>query len=138
VAFIVVYDACVLYPATLRDVLLRLARRGLFRAKWTEAILDECFRSLTDNRPDLAPAALARTRRLINESVADCLVEGYESLISSLTLPDPGDRHVLAAAIRSQAQTIVTFNLKDFPEEVLNPTASRHSIRTTFSSARST
>jgi hypothetical protein len=55
----------------------------------------------------------------MNEAVRDCLVSGYEELIESLTLPDPDDRHVLAAAIRAGAQLIVTYNLKDFPGETL-------------------
>ncbi len=114
-AFVVVYDACVLYPAPLRDFLMRLARTGLVRAKWSEAILDECFRSILASRPDLSAASLARTRDLMNRAVADCLVGGYENFVEGLTLPDPNDRHVLAAAICAGAQVIVTFNLKDFP-----------------------
>ena len=120
-AFVAIYDACVLYPSPLRDVLLRLAQKGLVRARWTETILDECFRSILKNRPDLDSSRLARTRELMNGSVADCLVREYEMLIPSLSLPDPDDRHVLAAAIRCGAQTIVTFNLSDFPVEVLSP-----------------
>lgn len=72
------------------------------------------------NRPDLNLAQLIRTKNLMNANVRDCLVTGYESLISRLTLPDPNDRHVLAAAIHTQADLIVIFNLKDFPASVLN------------------
>lgn len=118
-AFVVVYDACVLYPAPLRDLLMRLAVTGLVRARWTDAILDECFRSIRANRPELHPDALERTRSLMVQAVSDCLVTGYESLIDTLVLPDPDDRHVLAAAIRSAAQAIVTANLEDFPTEKL-------------------
>jgi hypothetical protein len=85
------------------------------RARWTDAILDECFRSIMEQRPELAPAALERTRQLMNSAVPDCRITGFEDLIEGLSLPDPDDRHVLAAAIRVGAQTIVTFNLKDFP-----------------------
>lgn len=120
-AFVVVYDACVLFSAPLRDLLLRLARTGLVRAKWSEAILDECFRSILESRPELPAGALARTRDLVNRAVPDCLVVGYENLVEGIALPDPDDRHVLAAAIRSGAQLIVTFNLKDFPDESLAP-----------------
>ena len=70
---------------------------------------------------ELPPHALVRTRELVNKAVPDCLVIGYENLVEGLTLPDPNDRHVLAAAIRSGAQLIVTFNLKDFPDESLAP-----------------
>jgi len=119
--FVVIYDACVLYPAPLRDFLLRLARTGIVQAKWSDKILDECFEAIVRERPDLKPEALERTRRLMREAIPDCMVSGYENLIDGLTLPDPDDRHVLAAAIRSGAQTIVTFNLKDFPVVALDP-----------------
>ena len=118
-AFGVIYDACVLYPAPLRDLLLRIAVTGIVRARWTEQILDECFRSIVANRPELSAAALSRTRELMNRAVADCLVTGYEGLIDGLALPDVDDRHVLAAASRCGAQTIVTFNLSDFPRSKL-------------------
>jgi hypothetical protein len=120
-AFVVIYDACVLYPAPLRDLLVRLANTGVVRARWSEMILDECFRSILEQRPDLTPEALARTRELMNRAVPDCLVTGFEKLIDGLSLPDPDDRHVLAAAIRAGAQGIVTTNLKDFPDDRLRP-----------------
>lgn len=110
-----------LYPAPLRDLLIRLACTGLFRAKWTEAILDECFRNIAKNRPSSTPAALTRTRYLMNAAVPDCIVTNYASLIDTVVLPDANDRHVLAAAIRCGAQVIVTFNLRDFPGAALGP-----------------
>src|SRR5262245_25231347 len=116
-AFVVLYDACVLYPAPLRDLLLRLAMTGIVRVRWSEQNLDECFRNILANRPDLKPEALARTRELMNQAVPDCLVSGHESLVDSLNLPDPDDRHVLAAAIRCGAQAIITLNLSDFSAE---------------------
>lgn len=120
-AFVVLYDACVLYPAPLRDLLVRIANTGVVRARWSDAILDECFRNILEQRPDLKPRALNRTRELMTKAVPDCLVTGFEALIDGLTLPDPDDRHVLAAAIRAGAQAIVTFNLSDFPELQLAP-----------------
>jgi hypothetical protein len=120
-AFTVIYDACVLYPAPLRDLLIRLASKGLVRARWTDRILDESFRNILANRPDLVPGSLDRTRRLMNRALRDVLVFGYEGLIEGLNLPDPDDRHVLAAAIRAGAQVIVTMNLDDFPESALAP-----------------
>ncbi|MGH8834935.1 MAG: PIN domain-containing protein [Actinomycetes bacterium] len=117
--FVVVYDACVLYGNTQRDMLIRIAQSGLVQAKWTNAILDEVQESLAANRPDIPAEKLARLRSLMNRAVSDVLVEGYEPLIETLKLPDPKDRHVLAAAIKSQAQVIVTSNLKDFPSDVL-------------------
>lgn len=117
--FNVVYDACVLYPAPLRDTLVRVAIAGLVQAKWTDQILDECFTALLANRPDIDPLAVARTRELMNDAVRDVLVEGYEHLIGSVVLPDADDRHVVAAAIHCNAQVIVTTNLKDFPATAL-------------------
>lgn len=118
--FVVVFDACVLYPAPLRDFLLRLATKELFSAKWTETIHDEWIRNLLAERPELEDR-LQRTRQLMDQAVPDCLVEGYEPVAEGLSLPDPDDRHVLAAAICAGAQTIVTFNLNDFPDEALRP-----------------
>lgn len=115
VTFAAVYDACVLYPAPLRDLLMHLALTDLFRARWTDMIHDEWMRNVREDRPDLAPQKLARVRRLMDEHVLDSLVTGHEQLIELLTLPDPGDRHVLAAAIRAEASVIVTYNLSDFP-----------------------
>lgn len=114
-----VYDANVLYPAPLRDLFIRLAQAGLVRARWTEAIHDEWVRNVLKDNPSLSAERLTRTRTLMNEAVRDCLVTGYEDLIESLTLPDPDDRQVLAAAIRADAEVIVTFNLKDFPADML-------------------
>ncbi|MFO0927368.1 MAG: PIN domain-containing protein [Gemmataceae bacterium] len=114
-----IYDANILYPAPLRDLFIRLAQAGLVRARWTEAIHDEWVRNVLKDNSALSPERLSRTRLLMNEAVRDCLVTGYEDLIESLALPDPDDRHVLAAAIRANAEVIVTFNLKDFPAGVL-------------------
>jgi predicted nucleic acid-binding protein len=113
--FIVLYDANVLYPSAQRDLLLRIAQQGLVQAKWTEQILDEMLRARHRRKPDLDPEKLAELRRRMNNTVADCVVTGYEPLIEGLKLPDPDDRHVLAAAIKAAAQVIVTTNLRDFP-----------------------
>jgi predicted nucleic acid-binding protein len=118
---IAIYDACVLYPAPLRDFLMQLALTDLFQAKWSDRIHDEWIRNLLANRPDLKKAQLEKTRQLMNSATRDCLVEGYDALIDSVKLPDEDDRHVLAAAIHTQASVIVTFNLKDFPAKVLHP-----------------
>lgn len=117
--FVAVYDACVLYPAPLRDFLIRLATTGLFAARWSEQIHQEWMSNLLAARPDLDINQLTRTRELMDRAVADCLVAGHEHLIPELELPDPDDRHVLAAAIFAKAQIIVTFNLADFPPDSL-------------------
>ena len=95
---------------------MHLALTDLFRARWTNAIHDEWIRNVLTNRPDLTAEQLERTRNLMNSHVHDCLVTNYEDLIPSLTLPDADDRHVLAAAIVSGADVIVTYNLSDFPD----------------------
>jgi hypothetical protein len=119
--FTVVYDACVLYPAPLRDLLMHLALSDLYRARWSDMIHDEWMRNVLASRPDLTQDQLNRTRQLMNAHVRDSLVTGFEYLIPSIELPDPDDRHVVAAAIHSGASLIVTFNLKDFPAEALKP-----------------
>jgi predicted nucleic acid-binding protein len=117
--FVVVYDANALYPNAQRDLLIRIAQAGLVQAKWTAEIVDEMVAARLRRNPELDPAKLDRLKGLINHSVADCLVWGYEPLVTGLKLPDPDDRHVLAAAIKSGAQVIVTANTKDFPAEDL-------------------
>lgn len=118
-AFVVVYDANVLYGNTLRDLLIRIAQADIVQAKWTNQILDETLRKLAADRPDIPADKLSRLRDLMNAAVRNCLVEGYEPLMEGLKLPDPDDRHVLAAAIKAGARVIVTSNLKDFPAEEL-------------------
>jgi predicted nucleic acid-binding protein len=118
---VVIYDANVLYPATLRDLLIQLALSDLFQARWTNLIHDEWTRNVLKNQPDLNPAKLEHVHTLMNNAIPDSLVTGFETLISTLNLPDPNDRHVLAAAITAKANRIVTFNLKDFPTPLLEP-----------------
>lgn len=120
ITFTALFDACVLYPAPLRDLLMQLSLAGLFRARWTDAIHDEWIENLLVRRPDLKRAKLERTRELMNQTNLDNLVTGYEDLIAGLALPDSKDRHVLAAAIRCGADVIVTFNEKDFPPACLD------------------
>ncbi|WP_414636179.1 PIN domain-containing protein [Actinophytocola sp.] len=103
----------------MRDLLIRLAQSGLVQAKWTDEILDEVFRSLRRNRPDLDADRLARTRQLMNCAVRDCLVVDYQAITKILDLPDSDDNHVLAAAIKAHAQVILTSNVKHFPHEAL-------------------
>lgn len=120
-AFTALYDSCVLYPAPLRDLLVRLGGSGLFRARWTNEIHDEWIRNVLENRSDLTRERLERTRDLMNEHILDSLVTDYQDLIPTIALPDADDRHVVAAAIRGGADVIVTFNLKDFPDFALSP-----------------
>ncbi len=116
---IALLDASVLYPAPLRDLLMHLAQTRVFNARWSNLIHDEWTRNLLEDRPDLTSAQITRTRALMNAHVDDALVTDFEDLISSLNLPDLDDRHVLAAAIRGEANLIVTMNLKHFPSKEL-------------------
>lgn len=108
-SFTALLDASVLYSAPLRDLLLELAVSDLYRAKWSDEINDEWINALLSNRSDLTREQLERTRDLMNMHVRDALVEGYEDLIEIVRLPDPGDRHVVAAAIKGRADVIVEY-----------------------------
>lgn len=118
---VAVYDACVLYSAPLRDLLMRVGVADLCRAKWTEQIHREWMRNVLEDYAQITQAQVERIRQLMDAHVRDSLVTGYESLTDQLNLPDEDDRHVLAAAIHAQADVIVTYNLKDFPAAVLAP-----------------
>lgn len=119
--FTAVYDACVLYPAPLRDFLMWLGLSGRFRARWSPQIHEEWKHNLLAKRPDLTREQIERTSVLMDQAIPGGLVTDHEDLVAGLTLPDPGDRHVLAAAIRCSASVIVTFNEKDFPQAALAP-----------------
>ena len=116
--FTVVLDANVLYPFWMRDALLRFHEAGLFRARWSDTIVDEWVRSLLARKPDRAES-VHRQVAAMRKHFDDSWVRGHETLIDGLALPDPDDRHVLAAAIRCGAQHIVTRNLKDCSAESL-------------------
>src|SRR6478672_7144382 len=97
-AFTALFDACVLYPFSLRDMLLSLAVTDLFRARWTTRIQDEWMRAVLRTRPGTSEALL-RAQKLMGAAVPDANVEDYEFMVPSLDLPDADDNHVLAAAI---------------------------------------
>ncbi len=113
--FSVILDACVLYPAPIRDFLLSLAAEGLFKPHWSEEIQDEWVRNLLQTREDLTAQQLQKTVDAMNRAFPDANISEYEDLIIGLSLPDADDRHVLACAIKGGADLITTFNLKDFP-----------------------
>lgn len=117
--FTVVIDACVLYPAPIRDVLLSMASVGLLKPKWSNTIQDEWTRNLLINRTDLTKQQLNTTIEAMNLAFPDANVENFEELIPSLRLPDENDRHVLACAIKCKADVITTLNLKDFPSKTI-------------------
>lgn len=115
--FTAILDACVLYPAPIRDILLNLADLEIYAPKWSEIIQEEWVRNLLKNRPDLSKPKLQRTVQAMNAAFPDAEVHSFEELIDLLELPDSGDRHVLAAGIKCKADAIITFNTKDFPRE---------------------
>lgn len=117
----VVLDACVLYPAPIRDLLLHLAAEDLFSPKWSQRIHNEWIQNLYANRTDLEIIKLNRTQKLMDDAFPEAIVENFSYLEKKLSLPDPNDNHVLAVAIKSRSTKIVTFNLKDFPFKKLTP-----------------
>lgn len=118
-SFAAVLDTSVLFPASLRDTLLRSASAGLYRPRWSNDILGELRRSLAEHRR-LTDAQTGRLLATIQDYFLDSLVEGYEDLVPYMGI-DPKDRHVLAAAIAAHAEVIVTSNLRHFPEDALTP-----------------
>ena len=110
--FTVVLDACALYPLYLRDTLLRLAERGLYSVRWSPQILEELAGALVGRGFDRE--SISRTIAQMSAAFPAAAVEGYEALADSMTC-EPGDRHVLAAAVHTNAGAIVTFNDDDFP-----------------------
>ncbi len=116
-----ILDANVLYPAPLRDYLLYLASLKVYFPLWTESIQEEWARNLMKARPDINRTSVEATQLSMNRYFERSNIKDYESIVAGLSLPDPDDRHVLAAAIKGQAQIIVTANLKDFPRKNLAP-----------------
>jgi predicted nucleic acid-binding protein len=113
-------DANVLFSKLQCDALLSLAHAGLYAAKWSADIEREWTTSRLQKYPGTEQTNANKARAMC-ESIPDCMVTGYEDFMGCLTLPDPDDRHVLAAAIVGHADAIVTNNVKDFPLEALTP-----------------
>jgi hypothetical protein len=117
---VVLYDANLLYPFHLRNLFVQLGVNHLVAPRWTDAIHDEWISNLiADGRA--THERLLRTRDIMKRVLPEADVRGYEHRIAGLTLPDAGDRHILAAAIEARAGLILTFNLKHFPSESLGP-----------------
>jgi len=116
---IALLDACVLYPAPVRDLLLSVAEEGLYSPVWSQTIQDEWINNLLQNRHDLKREQLIATTKAMNNAFPQANILHYKRLVNQLTLPDENDRHVLATAILGKAQFIITFNIKDFPGKTL-------------------
>jgi predicted nucleic acid-binding protein len=112
--FIVVLDANVLFPFTLRDTLLRAAAAGFYQARWSSRILDEVTRNLV-SKGTMPEASAKRLRAVMERAFPEAEVKGYEHLIGAME-NDEKDRHVAAAAVKAGAQVIATANLKDFAQ----------------------
>lgn len=112
--FKVVIDACVVYPSTVRDILLTTAHQGLYQLAWSDQILDEAFRNLLiDGR--MTPEQVAKTSSAMQRAFPEAKVVGYDHLVPAMR-NDPKDRHVVAVAVKAGAQVIVTANIPDFQE----------------------
>ena len=114
-----VLDACVLVPYNLASLLLTLGERELLELRWSDEILEETRRALT-GKLDLDPERADRRLNAMRQAFPEPAVVGFEHLIEELEC-HPKDRHVLAAAIASDADVIVTFNLDDFPDSACRP-----------------
>ncbi len=117
--FTAVLDANVLYPVVIRDYLMWLAIYELYSPKWSKRLIDEFTAIFREKKIDITEERIQRQVDLINKACPDALVQKYENLINSVELPDENDRHVVAAAIKCNANVIVTHNLTDFPNEYL-------------------
>jgi predicted nucleic acid-binding protein len=117
-----ILDANVMFPVNVFDILAQFSIEGLFTAKWSQDIDDEWTRNLLANRADLTQEQVLKRRNRQRIALPDWEVEKekYQSLIKAINLPDINDRHVLAAAIAGHADSIVTFNIKDFPNQILD------------------
>ncbi len=116
-ARVAVLDACVLYPAALRDILLRCAEAGLFAPRWSEQILDETIHALARTRPEIPIGRLDRLRYFMVQAFPEAMTDLPP--IVPVGLPDEGDEHVLATAVAADARFIVTSNTRHFPGHVL-------------------
>ncbi len=121
-------DACTLASVLRRNLLLSLAEAAFFRIRWSAPVLDETERAIEKIHlrkhvePSNAQARAMQARQAMETAFQEAMVTDFENLLTvGDALPDPKDRHVLAAALKAQAATIVTENLNDFPEQVLAP-----------------
>ena len=118
---IVLADTNILHSAGMRDILLQLAVADLLQPRWSPDIGHELMRTLRNRRPDIDPKTIENAWKDMNHYFPEAMITGYEHLVDDVDLPDPQDRHILAAAIHGNCNVIVTQNLKDFPAEATDP-----------------
>jgi hypothetical protein len=116
---VAIFDACILYPFHLRNIVVQAAVDRLVEARWTDEIHDEWIRNLADGTPIIPIERLQITRRLMNDALPTAMVSRYQHHVPAVNLPDPNDRHVVAAAIVAGASIILTWNLRHFPAKEL-------------------
>lgn len=117
--FAAVLDACVMVPVSLCDTLLRLAEEQLYRPIWSTRILAETSDAISSVHPDLGASKIERRIAYMSEAFPGACVGDFAEIEHGLELPDPDDRHVVAAALRAHADAIVTANLRDFPDRTM-------------------
>jgi len=118
VKFTCVLDTNVIYPIEIRDLLLWFAYFDLYTPKWSASIFSEWKTVM--RRKGLSESEIEQRTNRLNQAFPDALVSNYETLVELINLPDIDDRHVLAAAIKCDADIIVTNNLRDFPQDILD------------------
>jgi predicted nucleic acid-binding protein len=118
--FTALLDANVLFQVVIRDFLIWLSIYELYTPKWSRMLLEEFSSIFRTKRSDITAEQISKQIELMERACPTALVENYEALISIIDLPDENDRHVLAAAIKCNANVIVTHNLKDFPSTYLD------------------
>src|SRR5579863_6922757 len=132
--FSALLDTCVLVPSRARDVQLEIASTGAYRPLWSTEILaelDRTLRLLLGKRvvsPEETDGYVIRLFQQMETAFPDAIVTGWEPLVATVQLPDPDDRHVVAAAWAGRADVIVTDNLADFPADALPPPLFRQSL----------
>jgi len=117
VRFTRVLDTNVIYPIDIRDLLFWFASYDLFTPKWSKHIFSEWENVM--KRKGISDEEIKKRLNKAQLAFPDALVDNYESLVNTLELPDEKDRHVLAAAIKTNANIIVMNNMKDFPKKYL-------------------
>lgn len=116
-----VLDTCVLFPVATREILLNYAKTGGFEPIWSSRILDEWTRAADAKLSAVDAARVAGDMALMKAQFPDAMAEGWEDLVDEVDLPDPYDAHVVAAARVGLAESVITFNIRDFPMRALAP-----------------
>lgn len=124
--FTALIDACTLAGTLKRNLILSLAEAEFFRLRWSGTILDETQRAIAGILAAKGEAAAAdhaaRARGVMEAAFEEAMIVGFEPFLPMCpALPDPDDAHVVAAALKTRAEIIVTENLKDFPADLLEP-----------------